>query len=76
MDWINLVLWPAMVVSVIAAGLIGARSPHRRHPGFWVFLVSNLLWIAWEIHDGAYALVALQLTLGTLNVRGLFKTEV
>lgn len=39
------------------------------------FLVSNLLWIAWGIHDGAYALVALQLTLGVLNVRGLFKTD-
>lgn len=72
----SLVQWPAMLVSVIAAWLIGARSPHRRHTGFWIFSVSNLLWIAWGIHDGAYALVALQLTLGALNVRGLFKTEV
>ena len=76
MDWMNLVQWPAMLVSVIAAWLIGARSPHWRQIGFGVFLVSNLLWIAWGIHDGAYALVALQLTLGALNVRGLFKTEV
>lgn len=71
----NLVQWPAMLVSVIAAWLIGARNPRWRHTGFWVFLVSNLLWIAWGIHDGAYALVALQLTLGVLNVRGLFKTD-
>ncbi len=43
--------------------------------GFWVFLLSNVLWIAWGWHDGAYALIALQLGLAALNVRGVLKND-
>jgi hypothetical protein len=38
-------------------------------------LLSNALWIAWGWHDGAYALIALQLCLCATNVRGLFKND-
>lgn len=36
---------------------------------------SNILWIIWAWHDRAYALIALQLGLFALNVRGASKNE-
>ncbi|MFI4951841.1 MAG: hypothetical protein ACHP7M_01760 [Burkholderiales bacterium] len=75
MDYINLLQWPAMVVTVIAAWLIASQAKHRREFGFWFFLASNALWVVWGLHDGAYALVALQLSLALLNIRGAYKNE-
>jgi hypothetical protein len=43
--------------------------------GFYAFLLSNALWIAWGFHDRAFALVALQIGLAVLNVRGAAKNE-
>jgi len=40
-----------------------------------VFLASNILWVAWGLHDHAYALVALQFCLAALNIRGVYKNE-
>lgn len=74
-DWVGLVQWPAMLATVLAAWLVGSNSPTRRNIGFWVFLGSNLMWVAWGLHDGAYALIALQFALAALNIRGVFKTE-
>ena len=34
-----------------------------------------MLWIVWGWHDGAYALIALQLALAALNIRGVFKND-
>ena len=73
-DWINLVQWPAMAVTLIAAWLIASKNESMRNSGFWVFLASNALWVAWGLHDGAFALVALQLGLAALNIRGAVKT--
>src|SRR5689334_18706531 len=58
MDYINLVQWPAMAATVTAAWLVASQSKRRRNVGFWVFLVSNALWIVWGWHDGAHALIA------------------
>jgi hypothetical protein len=74
-DWIDLVQWPAMAATVLAAWLVASNSKGRRNVGFWIFIVSNLLWIAWGLHDSAHALIALQLALAALNIRGVFKTE-
>ncbi len=71
----NLIQWPAMLATVIAAWLIAAQSKRRRKVGFWCFLLSNALWIAWGWHDHAYALIALQLALAALNIRGARKNE-
>jgi len=38
MDFLNLIQWPAMAVSVTAAWLVGAQSKRRRQQGFWCFL--------------------------------------
>ncbi len=75
MDWIDLLQWPAMAVTVLAAWLVGAQRKHKRGIGFWCFLVSNVLWVAWGLHDGAHALVALQVCLAALNIRGVRKND-
>jgi hypothetical protein len=74
-SWLDLLQWPAMAVTAVAAWLVASQSKRRRAVGFWVFLLSNALWIAWGLHDGAYALVTLQWILAALNIRGAFKNE-
>lgn len=74
-DWMNLIQWPAFIASVIAAWLVASKQKPRRNAGFWVFLLSNVLWLAWGFHTSAWGLITLQFCLGALNVRGLFKTE-
>ncbi len=75
MSWLAWLQWPAFAASLAAAWLIGSNARSRRNIGFWVFLLSNALWIAWGWHTQAWALIALQVGLIVLNVRGLFKTE-
>ena len=72
---LDLIQWPAMVVSVVAAWLVAAQSKTRRNHGFWWFLVSNVLWIIWGWHTKAWALVALQFSLAALNIRGVRKND-
>ena len=67
--------WPAMVITVAAAWLVGSKSPRRRSIAFWTFLASNVLWITWGWLDQAYALVALQLCLAAMNIRGARKND-
>ena len=74
-DWLGWLQWPAMVVSVLAAFLVGSTDPGRRKAGFWLFLLSNLLWIGWGIPAQAHALVCLQVALGAMNIRGMKKNE-
>ena len=75
MDIVDLLQWPAMVITVIAAWLVGSRAAHKRAVGFWCFLASNALWVVWGLHDHAYALVALQFFLAASNARGIYKNE-
>ena len=64
-----------MVVTIVAAWLIASPSKGRRVVGFWIFLVSNVLWIVWAWHVNAYALITLQLALAILNFRGVYKND-
>jgi len=75
MDWINLLQWPAMVVTVMAAWLVASQRKLKRNWGFWLFLLSNVLWIAWGLYDHAYALIMLQLGLALMNIRGAVKNQ-
>lgn len=75
MELLDLVQWPAFAASIAAAYLVASNARGRRNAGFWIFLLSNVLWVAWGLHTGAWALIALQVCLAALNVRGLFKTE-
>jgi hypothetical protein len=75
MELLDLIQWPAMVVTVLAAWLVAAQSKRKREAGFWVFLLSNLLWVVWGAHAHAYALIGLQICLAILNIRGVRKNE-
>jgi len=75
MDYIDLTQWPAMALTAVAAWLVGSRSAVKRNVGFWIFLVSNVLWIVWGWHVRAYALILLQVCLALLNVRGAQKND-
>jgi hypothetical protein len=74
-DLLNLIQWPAMILTAMAAWLVGNQSKQGRNAGFWLFLSSNVLWIAWGWHDHAYALIALQIALAFINIRGAAKNE-
>ncbi|MCG5262137.1 hypothetical protein EM868_10730 [Cupriavidus gilardii] len=75
MDWIDMLQWPAMAITVAATWLIGSRVATRRKVGFWIFLLSNALWVIWGLHTSAYALVVLQFALAALNLRGMRKAK-
>lgn len=75
MDLLSFLQWPAMAVTVVAAWLVASQSEKRRTVGFWLFLASNVLWVVWGWHDKAYALIALQVCLAALNIRGVFKND-
>jgi hypothetical protein len=74
-DLLDLLQWPAMAVTVAASWLVASRHEGKRNVGFWLFLLSNVLWVAWGLHAGAKALIALQFCLAALNIRGAKKTE-
>ena len=67
--------WPAMAATLLAAWLVASQSKRKRSLGFWVFIMSNVLWTIWGWQARAFALVALQLGLFVLNIRGARKNE-
>ncbi|MDB5883427.1 MAG: hypothetical protein JWP43_3305 [Ramlibacter sp.] len=74
-QWLDWLQWPAMLATVLAAWLVASNRKNRRNEGFWVFLASNVLWVLWGLHDGALALIVLQVSLAALNIRGVSKTD-
>lgn len=72
---VDLVQWPAMIVTVLAAYLVASSSERRRGWGFWIFLLSNALWVVWGLHAQAYALIVLQVCLAAMNIRGAKKNN-
>lgn len=67
--------WPAMVATLAAAWLVASQSKGKRNWGFWCFILSNLLWLAWGWHASAWAVMVLQVGLFALNVRGVRKNQ-
>ena len=74
LDVINLVQWPAMAVTIAASWLVASSNRGSRNSGFWIFLLSNGLWVVWALHVDAPALIALQVGLATMNIRGAMKS--
>jgi hypothetical protein len=72
---LDAIQWPAMAVTLFAAWLVASRKKERRAHGFWWFIASNVLWIVWAWHVHAWALIALQVGLFAMNVRGAVKNE-
>lgn len=75
MNIVDLLQWPAMLVTVSASWYVASTKKSRRKLGFWLFLLSNGLWVAWGLYARAYALIVLQAFLVIMNLRGLFKAE-
>ena len=73
LDYIDILQWPAMLLTGTAAWLVASTSKRKRTMGFWVFLASNVLWSVWGWHMSAYALIVLQVILAVMNVRGVYK---
>lgn len=74
-EWLDALQWPGMLATVAASWLVASRQPAHRQAGFWVFLVSNVLWTAWGWHTQAWALVVLQACLAVMNIRGAKKND-
>jgi hypothetical protein len=70
---LDAVQWPAMLVTLLAAWLVASGKTYKRNWGFWCFTASNVLWIVWGLHAKAWALIALQVGLFLLNMRGIAK---
>jgi hypothetical protein len=75
MEWLDLLQWPAMVITVIAAWLTGSQRKLRRMIGFWCFLASNVLWSMWGWYQQAWAMIVLQVSLAAMNIRGVNKND-
>jgi hypothetical protein len=75
MDILDFLQWPAMLITLVASWLVASRSKGHRNVGFWVFLLSNVLWIVWGVQSQSWALVTLQVGLMAMNIRGARKTE-
>ena len=75
MDYLGSIQWPAMAVTLLASWLVASSKEGRRNAGFWIFLLSNALWVVWGWHTQAWALIALQIGLAAMNIRGAMKTE-
>jgi hypothetical protein len=71
----NFLQWPAMVVTVAAAWYVASAHQGRRRLGFWLFLGSNVLWVIWGVYSHAYALIALQVCLASMNIRGAKRND-
>lgn len=74
-DWVDLLQWPAMVVTVAAAWFTASQKKSRRRIGFWLFVTSNILWSIWGLYSAAWALIVLQIALFVMNVRGIEKND-
>lgn len=71
MGWLGYMQWPALVVTVFAAWMVSLKQKRQRKIGFWLFLLSNILWGIWGVYAQAYALIALQLCLSVSNIHGV-----
>lgn len=64
-----------MLATLLSTWLVAGQSKLKRQWGFWIFLLSNVLWTVWAWHDRAWALLILQFGLALLNIRGVAKNE-
>jgi hypothetical protein len=74
-DWLDVLQWPAMATTVLAAWMTASQSRRRRRFGFAFFLLSNILWTTWAYHARAWALIVLQLFLCVTNIRGVVRND-
>ena len=64
-----------MVITIAASYFVTSTQKRRRSLAFWLFLASNVLWVAWGWHSHAWALIFLQFCLAVMNIRGAKKND-
>jgi len=74
-DVLGMLQWPAMAISLVAAWWMGSKRAGKRIVAFLMLSAGNLLWIAWGWSESAFALIALNMGLLALNIRGIMKNE-
>ena len=74
-EFIDALQWPAMAATLVASWMVASQRKRKRNLGFWLFILSNVLWLAWGWHTKAWALMALQLGLFGLNLRAARKND-
>jgi hypothetical protein len=72
---VDLLQWPAMAVTLLAAWFASSSESGKRKVGFWLYLASNALWVTWGWGAAAYALIGLQIGLAVMNTRGAVKAR-
>ena len=75
MDFVNLRQWPAMAVTITATRLVALTTPRRTTLASGCFS-DNGLQVAWGLHVDASALIAMQVSLATMNILGRNKDGV
>ena len=75
MNVLDLLQWPAMLLTLAAAWLVASTAKGRRRLGFWTFLASNVVWVIWGWSSHAWALVVMQVALAAMNIRGAEKNQ-
>ena len=75
MENLDLLQWPAMAVTLLAGWMVASKRRKLRDYGFWIFLLSNVLWVLWGFTSHAYALVILQFGLAFSNIRGVIENR-
>lgn len=75
MNWLDYLQWPALLVTVMASWMVSVTQKDERKTGFWLFIVSNILWVIWGVFAHAYALVLLQFCLAITNIHGVIKNR-
>lgn len=68
---IDLLQWPALVLSIVGAWLVGSNVRQQRAAGFLLFLLSNALWSMWGIGIAAWGVVITQAFFTWTSIRGL-----
>ena len=73
MDFVELLQWPAMAITVLAAWFMGSIRAKRRAVAFWCFTAGNAIWVVWGLSHAAYGLITLEVIMALMNMRGLKK---
>lgn len=73
MAFIELLQWPAMAITVLAAWFMGSGRAKRRVIAFCCFTAGNVMWVVWGKSHDAYGLIILEIIMAMMNMRGLKK---
>lgn len=68
---LDLLQWPALVLSLTGAWFVSGATAHMRIIGFALFLGSNVLWLLWAGGASAWAVVIANLFYLFTSIRGI-----